>query len=43
MPADARGDDVYRSQDDDGPMPPNDELDLENTLGGRDLDDQREA
>ncbi|SBV03639.1 hypothetical protein YW3DRAFT_07092, partial [Streptomyces sp. MnatMP-M77] len=23
MPADARGDDVYQPQDDDGPMPPN--------------------
>ncbi len=42
MPADARGDDVYQPQDDDGPMPPNDELDLENTLGERDLDDQME-
>ncbi|QWQ44932.1 hypothetical protein KME66_31095 [Streptomyces sp. YPW6] len=40
MPADARGDDVYQPQDDDGSMPPNDELDLENTLDERDLDDQ---
>lgn len=42
MPADARGDDVYQPQDDDGTIPPNDELDLENTLGERDLDDQME-
>ncbi|SCE55423.1 hypothetical protein GA0115253_106941, partial [Streptomyces sp. Termitarium-T10T-6] len=28
MPADARGDDVYQPQDDDGSIPPNDELDL---------------
>ncbi|MDQ0983062.1 DUF5709 domain-containing protein [Streptomyces sp. V2I9] len=40
MPADARGDDVYQPQDDDGQDPPNDDLDLENTLGERDLDDQ---
>lgn len=42
MPADARGDDVYQPQDDDGGDPPNDELDLENTLGERDLDDRME-
>ncbi|MHB0895733.1 hypothetical protein [Streptomyces sundarbansensis] len=36
MPADARGDDVYQPQDDDGSMPPNDELDLDE----RDLDDR---
>ncbi|MFJ9688610.1 DUF5709 domain-containing protein [Streptomyces bacillaris] len=36
----ARGDDVYQPQDDDGQDPPNDDLDLENTLGERDLDDQ---
>ncbi|MER7700498.1 MULTISPECIES: DUF5709 domain-containing protein [unclassified Streptomyces] len=42
MPAGARGDDVYQPQDDDGRNPPNDELDLENTLGERDLDDQLE-
>ncbi|MCA1269898.1 hypothetical protein LCE32_07430, partial [Streptomyces sp. 7G] len=42
MPADARGDDVYQPQDDDGSIPPNDELDLENTLDERDLDDQME-
>lgn len=42
MPADARGDDVYQPQDDDGQDPPNDDLDLENTLGERDLDDQME-
>ncbi|WP_331756177.1 DUF5709 domain-containing protein (plasmid) [Streptomyces anulatus] len=42
MPADARGDDVYQPQDDDGGDPPNDELDLENTLEDRDLDDRME-
>lgn len=42
MPADARGDDVYQPQDDDGGDPPNDELDLENTLDERDLDDRME-
>ncbi|MYT36996.1 hypothetical protein GTY66_13180 [Streptomyces sp. SID8356] len=36
----ARGDDVYQPQGDDGQDPPNDDLDLENTLGERDLDDQ---
>ncbi|MEV6477613.1 DUF5709 domain-containing protein [Streptomyces sp. NPDC051657] len=41
MPADARGDDVYQPQDDGGD-PPNDELDLENTLDERDLDDLME-
>ncbi|RPK68211.1 hypothetical protein EES43_02045 [Streptomyces sp. ADI96-02] len=41
MPADARGDDVYQPQD-DGQDAPNDELDMENTLGERDLDDQLE-
>lgn len=38
----ARGDDVYQPQADDGQDPPNDDLDLENTLGERDLDDQME-
>lgn len=38
----ARGDDVYQPQDDDGQDPPNDDLDLENTLDERDLDDQME-
>ncbi|CAM5286652.1 MULTISPECIES: DUF5709 domain-containing protein [Streptomyces] len=42
MPADARGDDVYQPQDDDGGDPPNDELDLENTLEERNLDDRLE-
>ncbi|MEU2067322.1 DUF5709 domain-containing protein [Streptomyces anulatus] len=42
MPADARGDDVYQPQNDDGQDPPNDELDLENTLDERDLDDRME-
>ncbi|WP_404950894.1 DUF5709 domain-containing protein [Streptomyces sp. ARC12] len=42
MPADARGDDVYQPQGDGGD-PPNDELDLENTLDERDLDDRVEA
>ncbi len=36
----ARGDDVYQPQDDDGQDPPNDDLDLENTLDERGLDDQ---
>ncbi|MFL3866655.1 DUF5709 domain-containing protein [Streptomyces griseobrunneus] len=36
----ARGDDVYQPQGDDGQDPPNDDLDLENTLGERDLDKQ---
>ncbi|MGA6174227.1 DUF5709 domain-containing protein [Streptomyces sp. NPDC012600] len=38
----ARGDDVYQPQSDDGQDPPNDELDMENALGERDLDDQLE-
>ncbi|MDX3374615.1 DUF5709 domain-containing protein [Streptomyces sp. ME02-6991-2A] len=38
----ARGDDVYQPQADDGQDPPNDDLDLENTLGEPDLDDQME-
>ncbi|MEW2070970.1 DUF5709 domain-containing protein [Streptomyces sp. NPDC007346] len=42
MSDEARGDDVYQPQDDDGQEPPNDELDLQNTLGERDLDDQME-
>ncbi|MFF2537554.1 DUF5709 domain-containing protein [Streptomyces cyaneofuscatus] len=42
MSDEARGDDVYQPQNDDGQDPPNDELDLENTLGERDLDDQME-
>ncbi|MFI1932205.1 DUF5709 domain-containing protein [Streptomyces sp. NPDC020330] len=42
MPADARGDDVYQPQDDDGQDPPNDDLDLQNTLGERGLDDHME-
>src|ERR1043165_6537675 len=41
MPKEARGDDVYQPQD-DGQDPPNDDLDLENALGGRGLDDQME-
>ncbi|THA28645.1 hypothetical protein E6R18_27045 [Streptomyces sp. A1277] len=41
MPTEARGDDVYQPQD-DGQDPPNDELDMENTLGERGLDDQME-
>ncbi|MGW8889386.1 DUF5709 domain-containing protein [Streptomyces sp. NPDC055749] len=41
MPADARGDDVYQPQDDDG-EPQNDEPDLENTLDERDLDNRME-
>lgn len=40
MPADARGDDVYQPQGDDGGDPPNDDLDLENTFDERDLDDR---
>ncbi|MFF7340852.1 DUF5709 domain-containing protein [Streptomyces sp. NPDC008163] len=39
MPTEARGDDVYQPQD-DGQDPPNDDLDLENALGERGLDDQ---
>lgn len=42
MSEQARGDDVYQPQDDDGQEPPNDELDMENALGERDLDDQME-
>ncbi|MFE2376773.1 DUF5709 domain-containing protein [Streptomyces sp. NPDC059398] len=42
MPGQARGDDVYQPQDDDGQDPPNDELDMENALDERDLDDQME-
>lgn len=42
MSDEARGDDVYQPQNDDGQDPPNDELDPENTLGERDLDDQME-
>ncbi|ARF76947.1 hypothetical protein B7C62_02280 [Kitasatospora albolonga] len=38
----ARGDDVYQPQSDNGQDPPNDELDMENALGERDLDDQLE-
>lgn len=38
----ARGDDVYQPQADNGQDPPNDDLDLENTLGERGLDDQME-
>ncbi|WP_406143629.1 DUF5709 domain-containing protein [Streptomyces sp. NBC_01012] len=38
MPADARRNDVFQPQDDDAGDPPNDELDLEDTLGERDLD-----
>ncbi|WP_406099728.1 DUF5709 domain-containing protein [Streptomyces sp. NBC_01013] len=41
MPTEARGDDVYQPQH-DGQDPPNDELDLENALGERGLDDQME-
>lgn len=41
MPTEARGDDVYQPQD-DGEDPPNDDLDLENALGERGLDDQME-
>ncbi|MCX4451287.1 DUF5709 domain-containing protein [Streptomyces sp. NBC_01789] len=41
MPTEARGDDVYQPQD-DGQDPPNDEFDLENTLGERGMDDQME-
>ncbi|MEV5602737.1 DUF5709 domain-containing protein [Streptomyces sp. NPDC052299] len=41
MPTEARGDDVYQPQD-DGQDPPNDDLDLENALGERGLDDQME-
>ncbi|MFJ6437981.1 DUF5709 domain-containing protein [Streptomyces sp. NPDC091416] len=41
MPTEARGDDVYQPQD-DGQDPPNDELDMENALGERGLDDQME-
>ncbi|NEC08669.1 DUF5709 domain-containing protein [Streptomyces sp. SID7909] len=39
MPTEARGDDVYQPQD-VGQDPPNDDLDLENALGERGLDDQ---
>ncbi|TXS38417.1 DUF5709 domain-containing protein [Streptomyces sp. OR43] len=42
MPSEARGDDVYQPQADEGQNRPDDELDLENTLGERDLDDQME-
>ncbi|RPK81027.1 MULTISPECIES: DUF5709 domain-containing protein [Streptomyces] len=42
MSEEARGDDVYQPQDDDGQDPPNDELDMENALGERDLDDTME-
>ncbi|MEV1048277.1 DUF5709 domain-containing protein [Streptomyces sp. NPDC049916] len=42
MPAEARGDDVYQPQDDDGQEPPNDDLDMQNALGERTLDDQLE-
>ncbi|MFH9133810.1 DUF5709 domain-containing protein [Streptomyces sp. NPDC017524] len=42
MTADARGDDVYQPQDDDGADRPNVEPDLENTLDERDLDDRME-
>ncbi|MEU2250551.1 DUF5709 domain-containing protein [Streptomyces sp. NPDC019224] len=41
MPTEARGDDVYQPQS-DGQDPPNDDLDMENTLGERGLDDQME-
>ncbi|MCX5402052.1 DUF5709 domain-containing protein [Streptomyces sp. NBC_00102] len=41
MPDQARGDDVYQPQD-DGQDPPNDELDMEDALGERTLDDQME-
>ncbi|MFD6425489.1 DUF5709 domain-containing protein [Streptomyces sp. NPDC060198] len=41
MPDQARGDDVYQPQD-DGQDPPNDDLDMEDALGERDLDDQME-
>ncbi|MGW2836634.1 DUF5709 domain-containing protein [Streptomyces sp. NPDC001493] len=41
MPEQARGDDVYQPQD-DGQDPPNDELDMEDALGERTLDDQME-
>ncbi|MEW2175993.1 DUF5709 domain-containing protein [Streptomyces sp. NPDC005406] len=41
MPTEARGDDVYQPQD-DGQDPPNDELDMENSLDERGLDDQME-
>ncbi len=36
----ARGDDVYQPQEDDGRVPEGDEPDLENTLDERGLDDQ---
>ncbi|WP_330241903.1 DUF5709 domain-containing protein [Streptomyces sp. NBC_00525] len=39
MPTEARGDDVYQPQN-DGQDPPNDDLDLENALGERGLDEQ---
>ncbi|WP_405940083.1 DUF5709 domain-containing protein [Streptomyces sp. NBC_00726] len=41
MPTGARGDDVYQPQE-EGQDPPNDDLDLENALGERGLDDQME-
>ncbi|MEU1090835.1 DUF5709 domain-containing protein [Streptomyces sp. NPDC005576] len=41
MPDEARGDDVYQPQG-DGQDPPNDELDMEDALGERNLDDQME-
>ncbi|MGW2279811.1 DUF5709 domain-containing protein [Streptomyces sp. NPDC001770] len=41
MPEQARGDDVYQPQE-DGQDPPNDELDMEDALGERTLDDQME-
>ncbi|MEI7031740.1 DUF5709 domain-containing protein [Streptomyces pratensis] len=42
MPDQGRGDDVYQPQNDDGQDPPGDELDMENALGERDLDDHME-
>ncbi|MCX4445347.1 DUF5709 domain-containing protein [Streptomyces sp. NPDC087866] len=41
MPTEARGDDVYQPQG-DGHDAPNDDLDMENALGERGLDDQME-
>ncbi|MDQ0797839.1 DUF5709 domain-containing protein [Streptomyces sp. B1I3] len=38
----ARGDDVYQPPNDGVQNPPSDELDMENALGERDLDDQME-
>ncbi|WP_299537142.1 DUF5709 domain-containing protein [uncultured Streptomyces sp.] len=42
MSDDARGDDVYQPTGDDSQNPPTDDLDLENVLDERDLDDQME-